>query len=129
MAHVGGAHVAPSADATINPRIHGLVGSAVSYPSELKMSVIRTPQLHEYHPLCYRADDKEPVSLAAINLHPGWNLVTQTIDQQTRSFLVFSGESQGQWIRRASIEAGEADDQKRRGFAKSWLSVDALISR
>jgi hypothetical protein len=39
--------------------------------------------------------------MAAVDLRPGWNLITRTIDQKLRSFLVYSGESRGNYGKKA----------------------------
>jgi hypothetical protein len=87
---IGGA-VAP-ADAAPAPRVHGLVGSASPYPEELRLGEIRTPQLAAWRPVCI-GTGKQSIPIAEVNLRPGWNLLTQSINQRTRSFLVYAGES------------------------------------
>jgi hypothetical protein len=87
---VGGA-MAP-ADAAPAPRVHGLLGSPAQYNEELRLNAIRTTQLAAFQPVCIGAQ-KQGFAIPQVDLRPGWNLLTQSINQQPRSFLVFAGES------------------------------------
>jgi hypothetical protein len=87
---VGGA-LAP-ADAQPAPRVHGLIGSPAQYSEEFRLDKVRTPQTGACEPVCIGAQ-KQGITLAKVDLRQGWNLVTQSINQRPRSFLVFAGES------------------------------------
>jgi hypothetical protein len=89
---VGGA-VAP-ADAAPAPRVHGLIGSPTQYGEDLRLGEVRTAQLAGYQPVCIGAQ-KNTVAIPQVDLQQGWNLVTHSIDQRPRSFLVYAGESKG----------------------------------
>jgi hypothetical protein len=87
-----GGTVAP-AEAKTDPKIDGLVGApAISQPG-LILHNIYTAKLEGYRPICSQPGQvKKPAPAeSAVDLRRGWNLVTQKLDGQVRSFLVFGG--------------------------------------
>jgi hypothetical protein len=96
--------VAP-ADARTHPRILGLIGKPVTYRPSLVVNQALAPRL-ERHQLGAQAlnlvmtGDPRKVSnprrvvTPPVDLHEGWNLVTQRIDGSPRSFLIFGGNPQ-----------------------------------
>jgi hypothetical protein len=87
---LGGA-VAPP-DARPDPRIYGLVGNPVAYQRDLLANAVHSAQLR-HHPVSWVDGHKNVVASKATNLEPGWNLITQTIDNARRSLLVFGGDA------------------------------------
>jgi hypothetical protein len=87
---VGGT-LAP-ADAVAVPRVNGLLGTPSKYAEDLRLSTVRTKQIAGYQPVCIGAE-KKTVAIAPVDLHQGWNLITQIVDQRPRSFLLYAGET------------------------------------
>lgn len=88
---IGGA-IAP-ANATTAPRIHGLIGAPTQYHDEYRLADVRTTAQKGFSPICFAAKTKQHADVTAVDLTPGWNVITQTIDGRRTSFLIFSGES------------------------------------
>jgi hypothetical protein len=86
---IGGA-LAP-ADAVAAPRVNGLLGTPSRYADDLRLDAVRTKQAAGYQPVCIGAQ-KKTITIAPVDLHQGWNLITQLVDQQPRSFLLYAGE-------------------------------------
>jgi hypothetical protein len=85
-------------DARTTTRIHGLIGGAAApYPAELAPATLRTPKLEGYQLTAIERGRKGgPVADAKpVDLKPGWNLITTSVDGVDRSFLVFGGEVKG----------------------------------
>lgn len=80
------------ADAAPAPRVHGLLGSPAQYGEDLRLNLVRTNQIGACQPVCIGAA-KQSVAIPQVDLRQGWNLVTQSINQRPRSFLVYAGES------------------------------------
>jgi hypothetical protein len=80
--------VAP-ADAVREPGIHGLVGSAVKYPQpNIAHFATRTTDLKGFRLVCFGDDKRKIAEAPATDLRNGWNLITLTVDEHRRSFLV-----------------------------------------
>jgi len=88
---IGGAIVPAGAES--DPRIHGFVADPSQYVRELRMTEYRTTRKKDVRLNVFYGGEKPQLSVAPVDLHSGWNLVSQNIDGGVRSFLVFSGES------------------------------------
>src|SRR5262249_7744998 len=88
---IGGV-IAP-ADAIEDPRINGLVGRPVTFPRELKASLINSIQLRGCRVALVDEQTKRVAASTTRDLRPGWNLVTFAVDGGPRSTMVFGGES------------------------------------
>jgi hypothetical protein len=103
---IGGA-VAP-ADQVSVPRIHGLIGSPAAYPVERIPYPSHAASLHGFTPAFVRVEENGKKSVKStthtepVDLHAGWNLLTQRIDGELASFLIFGGEGQ-----KAVMKAGK----------------------
>jgi hypothetical protein len=86
--------VAP-ADATIDPKIDGLIGARTTHAPALILYNVFSPKLEGYRPTCSEPGQakKTTPETRPVDLKPGWNLVTQKLNDQIRSFLVFGGAS------------------------------------
>jgi hypothetical protein len=82
----------PPADAHEELRIHGLVGSPIRYPRDLQANCVNSNQLSGCQ-LKLMDHGKHTAASTTANLHPGWNLVTMTVDGAPRSIIVFGGEA------------------------------------
>lgn len=83
--------VAP-ADAKKEPRIHGLIGSNASYAKpEIVNHTFKSERLHDFKLACFAPDKKLVAESAPTDLRTGWNLLTLTIADQPRSFIVYGG--------------------------------------
>jgi hypothetical protein len=88
-----GGTVAPP-DAVTAPRIHGLLGRPAAYPPDLTLAAISSARLIGFQLAGYEPGSKQKVlESRPVDLHPGWNLVTETIAGRTRSFLVYGGQA------------------------------------
>jgi hypothetical protein len=95
----------PPADAHEEPRIHGLVGSPATYRRELEPNLYSSNKLRDCR-LALIDDHKQIVAAATVNLRPGWNLVTLSVDQAPRSVLVYGGEAK-RYIKKPAYAARE----------------------
>jgi hypothetical protein len=88
--------VAP-ADAATDPKLTGLLGERSKCLPGVTLHNVFSPKLEGYRPICSgQAHDKKTESKAdAIDLRPGWNLISQKVNDETRSFLVFGGARPG----------------------------------
>jgi hypothetical protein len=85
--------VAP-ADAATVPRIHGLMGSPAAYPPDLNVPGVSSARLQGFQLVGYQPGSKQKVvESRSVDLHPGWNLVTETVAGRVRSFLVYGGQA------------------------------------
>jgi hypothetical protein len=90
LALAGG--VAP-AGARTDPRIEGLVGAPSTYRPGLVLYNVFSPKLEGYRPICTLPGQvrKTTPEVRPVDLRRGWNLVTQKVNDEVRSFLVFGG--------------------------------------
>jgi hypothetical protein len=84
--------VAP-ADARTDPKIDGLIGGPATYLPALTLHNVYSPKLEGYRPTCTEPGQvkKSVLEASPVDLRPGWNLLTQKVNDQVRSFLVFGG--------------------------------------
>jgi hypothetical protein len=84
--------VAPM-DARTDPKIDGLIGGPATYLPALSLYNVYSPRLKGYRPVCTESGTGRKAALAAraVDLRPGWNLVSQPVNDQVRSFLVYGG--------------------------------------
>jgi hypothetical protein len=90
LALAGG--VAP-AEARTDPRIEGLVGERSDYRPGLVLHNVFSANLESYRPNITEAGQarKTTAEVRSVDLRRGWNLVTQKVSDEARSFLVFGG--------------------------------------
>src|SRR5205823_2324710 len=88
---IGGA-LAP-AEATTDPKIDGWIGGPATYLPALTLHNVYSPKLEGYRPICTEPGQGKKSVLEAnpVDLRPGWNLVSQKVNDQVCSFLVFGG--------------------------------------
>ncbi len=80
-------------DAAPAPRIHGLIGSPAKYPQpEILHHQTASKQLEGFRLVCYGTGKKKVAESSPTDLHKGWNLLTLTVEDNRRSFLVHGGE-------------------------------------
>jgi hypothetical protein len=85
--------VLPPADARPDPRIHGLVGSPAQYPEPLYPGSLHSERLRHAAVSCVREDKRQAAARWA-DLNEGWNLVTLSVQNHPRSFLIYGGAPQ-----------------------------------
>lgn len=84
--------VAP-AEAATRPHIHALVGPQAQYPQpEIVNHSLESEQLEGFKLVCFAAGKKQVAESEPTDLNPGWNLMTLTIDDHPRSFLIYGGK-------------------------------------
>lgn len=90
LAIAGG--VAPAGAAT-DPRIEGLIGEHSTYRPGLVLHNVYSAKLEGYRPNVFEAGHvkKTPPDVRPTDLRRGWNLVTQKLNDEVRSVLVFGG--------------------------------------
>jgi hypothetical protein len=90
---IGGS--AAPADAKAEPKIDGLVGDCSTVRAGLTLHNVYSPKLEGYRPIVAAPGQakKATAAVATVELQRGWNLVTHTLDDQVRFFLVFGGAS------------------------------------
>jgi hypothetical protein len=88
---IGGA-VAP-ADSRTERKIDGLLGGPARYLPALTLHNVHSQKLEGYRPAISNPEKarKSALEMQAVELKPGWNLLTQKVDDHLRSFLVFGG--------------------------------------
>jgi hypothetical protein len=88
---IGGA-MAP-ADIVTDPKIDGLIGEPSTPLPPLTLHNVFSRELKGYRLVCTAPGQgkKSVVEARPIDLEPGWNLVTQKVNDRPRSFLVFGG--------------------------------------
>jgi hypothetical protein len=81
------------ADTGTDPKIQGLVGGPATYPPALMLHNVYSPKLEGYRLICTEPGQakKSVVEASLVDLRPGWNLLTEKVKGQVRSFLVFGG--------------------------------------
>jgi hypothetical protein len=85
--------VAP-ADAKREPRIHGLIGSQARYPQpEIISYPLESEKLEGFAFVCFGPGKKVVAEAEPTDLRPGWNLLSLTVDENRRSFLVYGGKA------------------------------------
>jgi hypothetical protein len=91
--------VAP-ADAVTDPKIDGLIGRPVTYRPAWVLHNVYSPRMAAYRPICTQPGQAKKIGLATspVDLHPGWNLVRQRVDDQLCSFLVFGGAARPGYV-------------------------------
>jgi hypothetical protein len=106
--------VAP-ADAAKDPKIDGLIGAPSTAPPDLVLHNVYSRQLQGYRP-SYRdpTGGKKQGDAPTHDLRAGWNLITEKIKDQPRSFLVFGGADKPGYIKKGDGEGGysEKPDKK-----------------
>jgi hypothetical protein len=91
--------VAPTNSVT-DPRIDGLIGSRADYLPELNLHNLYSRELRGYRLQVSPIGDgkKSAVQARPVDLRAGWNLVSETIDGQLRSFLVNGGSNRPSYV-------------------------------
>jgi hypothetical protein len=90
--------VAP-ADAKADPRIDGLVGPRTESRPDLVLHNVYSRNLKGYRPAYTDPDRKKKNSAGrGSDLQQGWNVVTEKINDQLRSFLVFGGADKPAYV-------------------------------
>jgi len=85
--------VAP-ADAIREPRIHGLVGNPAKYPEpEIVHHSTKSAELKGFKLVCTGVEKKPVAEGLPTDLRKGWNLITLTVEDNRRSFLIFGGDA------------------------------------
>lgn len=85
--------VAP-ADAVRPPRINGLLGSPTKYSQpEVLLYPTRSTELKRFRLVAVGTDKKKVAEAPPMDLKKGWNLITLTVGEDRRSFLVFGGDA------------------------------------
>jgi hypothetical protein len=84
--------VAP-ADAVTDPKIDALIGGPATYQPAWVLHNVYSPKLAQYRPVCIQPGQakKGGLETSPVDLHPGWNLVSQKVNDQLCFFLVFGG--------------------------------------
>jgi hypothetical protein len=84
--------VAP-ADAVTDPKIDALIGAPATYQPAWVLHNVYSPKLERYRPICTQPGQAKKAILetSPVDLHAGWNLVPQKVNEQLCSFLVFGG--------------------------------------
>jgi hypothetical protein len=87
-----GGGVAPT-EARTDPRIEGLVGERSAYRPGLVLHNVFSGKLEGYRPNWTEAGRAKRTTAEArpVDLRRGWNLLTQKVNDEVRSFLVFGG--------------------------------------
>jgi hypothetical protein len=93
--------VAP-ADAVTDPRVRGLLGERSKCLPALTLHNVYSAKLEGYRPICsgVAQEKKSELKATAIDLRPGWNLVSQTVNDRLRSFLVFGGAERPGYVKK-----------------------------
>jgi hypothetical protein len=88
---IGGV-VAP-AGAKTDPKVDGLLGEPLTPRAGLVLHNAFSAKLEGYRPICSEPGQvkKTPPDAPPVDLQRGWNLVTQKLGDDVRSFLVFGG--------------------------------------
>lgn len=85
--------IAP-ADAATAPRIHALIGPKAEYPQpEIINHPFESNELKDFQLVCFAAGKKKVAESEPTDLQPGWNLLSLTIADHRRSFLVYGGQT------------------------------------
>lgn len=85
--------IAP-ADTVTAPRIHALIGPKARYPQpEIVNHPYTSDKLEGFQLVCYAAGKQKVAESDPTDLQPGWNLLSLTIADHRRSFLVYGGKS------------------------------------
>ena len=82
------------ADATTQPRIHGLIGKQTAYlePQECAHP-FRSARLEGFTLRGFGPGKKLVVESKPTDLRKGWNLLTVPVEGGRRSFLIYGGEA------------------------------------
>jgi hypothetical protein len=108
---LGGA-VAP-AEVTTDAKIDGWIGGPATYLPALTLHNVFSPRLEGYRPACTKPGQvgKATLEMDAVDLRPGWNLVSQKVNDQVRSFLVFGGAARPGYEKKKEPGAYPADEK------------------
>jgi hypothetical protein len=104
--------VAP-ADVATDPRIDGLIGAPSTAPHDLVLHNVYSRQLQGYRPsYSDPAGAKKQGGIHRHDLRAGWNVVTEKINDQPRSFLVFGGADKPGYVKKGDGDYNEKPDKK-----------------
>jgi hypothetical protein len=96
--------VAP-ADATTDPKIDGLIGARSTARPDLVLHNVYSRNLQGYRPAYSDAGRaKKSVDARGHDLQAGWNLITEKLNDEVRSFLVFGGADKPGYVNKGGGE-------------------------
>jgi hypothetical protein len=96
--------VAP-ADAATDPKIDALIGTPATHQPAWVLHNVYSPKLEGYRPICSQPGQVNKVGLktSPVDLRPGWNLVSQKVNDQLCAFLVFGGAARPGYVDKKSL--------------------------
>jgi hypothetical protein len=107
--------VAP-ADAKTDPKFDGLIGARSNPQPDLVLFNVYSRDLKGYRPgYADAGGGKKNTGGRAHDLQAGWNLVTEKIKDQTRSFLVFGGAEKPGYVKKDGADYEKAPPVDKKG--------------